>query len=103
MSVILAQVSNDNPLLRLLCVALTVYSFILLAKVILSWVVLFGGRIPTGGPLRTLIDLVDDVTEPVLRPIRGLIPPVRMGAVGLDLSIILVFVIILVARQALGC
>jgi YggT family protein len=99
----LAMLSEVNPVIRLLCVALTVYTLILLAKVILSWVVLFGARLPSGGPLRAAIDLIDDVTEPVLRPLRGLIPPVRMGAVGLDLSIILLFVILVVARQALGC
>jgi YggT family protein len=49
------------------------------------------------------VDLVDDVTEPVLRPLRGIIPPVRMGAVGLDVSLLLLFVILFVIRSALGC
>jgi YggT family protein len=38
------------------------------------------------------------VTEPVLRPIRGLLPPVRMGAMAFDLSPIIVFVIIQVLQ-----
>jgi len=100
----LAQfVQEQGPLVRLLCVVATVYSLILFAKVILSWVTMFGGRSPRSGILRALIELIDDVTEPVLRPLRNLIPPVRMGAVGLDLSIILLFVILIVLRQALGC
>ncbi|MEX2275223.1 MAG: YggT family protein [Actinomycetota bacterium] len=100
----LAQVVEEQgPIVRLLCVAATVYSLILFAKVILSWVTMFGGRAPTSGVLRAVTDLIDDVTEPVLRPLRTLIPPVRMGAVGLDLSIILLFVILIVFRQALGC
>ncbi len=103
MLALVAQASDPNPAIRLLCVALTVYSLILLAKVIIGWIVLFGARVPSSGPLRAGIDLIDDVTEPVLRPLRGLMPPVRMGAVGLDLSIILLFVILIVARTALGC
>ncbi|MEX0754018.1 MAG: YggT family protein [Actinomycetota bacterium] len=99
----LAQVTEVNPVVRLLCVAITVYTLILFAKVILSWVAMFGTRIPSTGPLRAIVDLIDDVTEPVLRPLRGLIPPVSIGAVGLDLSIILLFVFLVVARQALGC
>ena len=50
---------------------------------------------------RTVLDLLDDVTEPVLRPLRALIPPIRAGGVGIDLSIIIAFVILLVLRSAL--
>ena len=41
--------------------------------------------------------------EPVLRPLRNMIPPVRAGGVGLDLSIIVAFVILAVLRSALNC
>jgi YggT family protein len=34
------------------------------------------------------------VTEPVLAPIRNLLPPVRMGGMGLDLSPLIVFLVI---------
>jgi YggT family protein len=97
------MLAQTSPILRLLCVATTIYLLILLIKVILSWVVVLGARPPTTGPARTAIDLVDDVTEPALRPLRNLIPPVRMGVVGLDLSMIVLFVILFVIRSALGC
>ena len=42
------------------------------------------------------------MTEPVLKPVRGLIPPVRMGMMALDLSPILVFIVITVIRTALA-
>jgi YggT family protein len=32
----------------------------------------------------------------VLRPVRRLLPPVRVGGVGLDLSVMIVFLVILV-------
>lgn len=47
------------------------------------------------------MDLIHDVTEPVLRPFRSLIPPVRTGAVALDLSPIIVFVILEVLQQVI--
>ena len=34
------------------------------------------------------------ICEPVLRPIRRIIPPVRVGGVGLDLSVLVVFLVI---------
>jgi YggT family protein len=93
----------ENVLLNLLCVVLTVYTILLFVRVIVSWAFLFGFRPPYSGPLRTILDLLDDVTEPILRPLRALIPPVRAGGVGLDLSILIAFVILAVLRTALNC
>jgi YggT family protein len=93
----------ENVLLNLLCVVLTVYTILLFVRVIISWASLFGFRPPYSGPLRTILDLLDDVTEPILRPLRALIPPIRAGGVGLDLSILIAFVILAVLRTALNC
>ncbi len=75
------------------CILLTVYWVILLVRILSSWF-----PIPPSGPIRTVMDLFYAVTEPVLRPIRGLLPPVRMGAMAFDLSPIIVFVIIQVLQ-----
>ena len=72
----------ENALLSLLCVVLTVYTILLFVRVIISWAFMFGFRPPYSGPLRTILDLLDDVTEPILRPLRALIPrsgPVASG------------------------
>lgn len=93
----------ENAVLDIVCVVLTIYTIVLLIRVIVSWAMLFGFRPPYSGPVRKAIDLLEDVTEPVLRPLRALIPPIRAGGVGLDLSIIIAFVILAVLRQALNC
>lgn len=93
----------QSALMDVVCVVLTVYTIILFIRVLVSWAFLFGFRPPYSGPLRTVLDLLDDVTEPVLRPLRALIPPIRAGGVGLDLSIIIAFVILAVLRTALNC
>jgi len=93
----------ENALLDILCIVLTIYTIVLFIRVIVSWAMLFGFRPPYSGPLRKAIDLLEDVTEPVLRPLRALIPPIRAGGVGLDLSIIIAFVILAVLRTALNC
>jgi YggT family protein len=84
--------------LRIICILLTIYWFVLFIRIILSWF-----PPPSGGIGRTLYDVIYDVTEPVLRLVRGLLPPVRMGAVGLDLSPIVVFIAVAVIQRALGC
>lgn len=78
-----------------ICLGLRIYWFVLLARILLSWF-----PAPTG-PLRTVSDLIWDVTEPVLRPLRNLVPPVHAGAVALDLSPIILFVILAVLQQVI--
>lgn len=97
------MIAAQNLILNVVCVLLTVYTLVLLLRVLLSWAELFGFRRPYGGPMATAISLLHAVTDPVLAPLRNLIPPVRMGMVGLDLSIIIAFVILFVLRTALGC
>jgi YggT family protein len=93
----------QSAVMTVVCVVLTAYTLILFIRVLVSWAFLFGFRPPYSGPLRTVLDLLDDATEPVLRPLRALIPPIRAGGVGLDLSIIIAFVILAVLRSALNC
>jgi len=86
----------SGPIGDLLCVALWLLTIVLLIRVIASWVIALGGRPPVSGPLRTGYDLLMDVTEPMLRPIRRILPPAGM----FDLSVVIAFVIIFVLRTA---
>lgn len=61
----------------------------LLGRIVLSWFP------PSGaGPIETIRELLFRVTEPVLGPIRRLLPMVRLGGMGLDLSPLVVFLAI---------
>lgn len=97
------MIAARNAVLDIVCVALTIATILLFVRVLVSWAMLFGFRPPYSGPVRTAIDLLEDVTEPVLRPLRAMIPPIRAGGIGLDLSIIVAFVILAVLRTALSC
>ena len=77
---------------------LLIYMIILFIRLLSSWF-----PPPPPGPMRTLYNLLYDVTEPVLKPVRGLIPALRLGgAMALDLSPLLVFIVIGVIRRALA-
>ncbi|MDP9329652.1 MAG: YggT family protein [Actinomycetota bacterium] len=82
----------------LLCQALRIYWVIMLVRVVLSWLELAGVHPPPAGPLRAGYELLYDVTEPILKQLRRIIPPVGM----FDISVIVAFVIILVL-QAVFC
>ena len=69
------------------------YIFVIIAAVVVSWLVAFG-VLNTYNPLaRSVIRMLDALTEPVFRQVRRIIPPLG----GLDLSPL----IILIALQAL--
>ncbi|MFN2587424.1 MAG: YggT family protein [Actinomycetota bacterium] len=80
----------------MLCVALSVYSIILVARIILSWVTMFWSPPPSLSPA---IRVVYDLTEPIMGFFRRYIPPVG----GLDLSPIFIFIILAIVRRQLGC
>jgi YggT family protein len=79
-----------------ICILLTVFWVILIARVLASFF-----PVPPSGPIRSVMSLVYTLTEPVLRPLRGLIPPIRMGAVAFDLSPIIVFVALGILQRAI--
>lgn len=85
-----------DVVLQIVCIVLFVYWIILFARIILSWF-----PPPVGGIGRTLYDVLYDLTEPVLGLVRGLLPPIRMGTMGLDLSPIIVFIALGILRRAL--
>jgi YggT family protein len=81
---------------EIICILLFVYWLIMLARILSSWF-----PIPYSGPVRQIMDVVHALTEPVMRPLRNMIPPIRMGAIALDLSPIVIFIVIAVLRGVL--
>ena len=63
------------------CLVLYLYVLILLAAMVLSWFPL-----EPGSAMASVYGFLWRLTEPLLGPIRRTIPPVRLGAMGLDLS-----------------
>ena len=51
---------------------ITVYTLIIFASIIVSWVFSFGMRVPYSRPLNAVFDFLRDVTNPYLRIFRRL-------------------------------
>ncbi|MFY9469241.1 MAG: YggT family protein [Solirubrobacterales bacterium] len=62
-----------------------IYTILILVRILLTWI----PRIPYNPVLRSVIQFVEDVTNPYLNLFRRLIPPLNVGGGGLDLSPIL--------------
>ncbi len=72
---------------------LTLYMVVLAGRAVLSWFPVRGGTF-----LAQLNTLLFELTEPVLRPVRKVIPPVGM----FDTSFIIVFFAIIILRSAVS-
>jgi YggT family protein len=67
---------------------LIIYGYIIFIRLLLSW-------FPNPpDSLRPVYAFLYKITDPVLRLVRPLIPPLRIGMMALDLSPILIFVAI---------
>jgi YggT family protein len=86
--------------MRLVCTLLNLATLVLIAWVILSYVVNFG-RLPWGHPIRKVYDAMSNVINPILVPIRRMLPPVRVGGMGLDLSPMVLFFAIIILSNIL--
>ena len=71
------------------CALLIAYILILFGRMIFSWLP------PTSGGTATVARLLYDLTEPVLAPVRRVIPPVGM----FDLSFTVVVIVLLIVYQ----
>lgn len=81
--------------MAILCLLLSLYWLVLLAHVILSWV----PRPPE--PIMPLVRGIHALVEPLAAPLRRVIPPLRFGGVGLDLSILIIFFAVILLQAAI--
>jgi YggT family protein len=84
-----------RALLDVVLIALQIYTWIIIASAILSWLVAFNVVNVRNDVVRSIWGFLDAVTEPALRPIRRVLP--NLG--GIDVSpIILLLIIFFVER-----
>jgi YggT family protein len=78
---------------------LLVFQLSLLARAVLDWSAVLAGPSMPGSVRQRLSTGLRAVTEPVLRPVRRVLPPLRLGQVSLDTAFIAVFIGVVVLRQ----
>jgi YggT family protein len=71
----------------------------LIGRAIISWVLVLKRDFRPSGSLVVLFELIYTVTDPPLRLLGRIIPPLRIGGFALDLGFILLFILVQVAIQ----
>lgn len=69
---------------------ISLYIWVLIIAALVSW---FPVQNPSGG-LATTRRILAAITEPVLRPIRQLMPRARVGGVGIDFSVLIAVILL---------
>jgi YggT family protein len=75
-----------------------IYTWIVIASAIMSWLVAFGVVNTRNQFIRTVVDILYRVTEPALRPIRRIMP--NLG--GVDISPVILLLLLFFLRSLLA-
>ena len=73
----------------LLCRLIDVYVLLMFGRIVLSWF-----PMQSGGAMATIHDFLVAITEPLLGPVRRMLPPIGVGGMGFDLSPIIVLLVL---------
>jgi YggT family protein len=61
-------------------------------RFVVDWVQIFARSWVPRGPLLVLLEIVYSVTDPPIKALRRVVPPLRIGNFALDLSFIIVMI-----------
>jgi YggT family protein len=81
---------------KVIDVVFTLLNIFILVRIVMSFLPL-----PDNNITRPLINFIYDITEPILKPMRNLIPPVMLGGMGLDLSPVLAMLVLNIVKSVL--
>lgn len=79
--------------------ALGLYIWVLLARVILSWIPMFAPGWTPRGPVLVIVEVVYTLTDPPVKALQKVIKPVRIGNAYLDLSVLVLFIALQVLQS----
>ena len=87
-----------RAVLDVVLIVLQLYVYVIITSAILSWLVAFNVVNRYNDFVRSIWNLVTALTEPLLKPIRGVIP--NFG--GIDISPVILFLIIIFIRYVIA-
>ena len=85
---------NQSPVGQVLELILWLFFVLLIARLVLDYVQMFARSWRPSGPLLVVAEIVYTITDPPLRALRKVIPPLRIGSVSLDLSFLVLIVLV---------
>jgi len=81
--------------------ALLLFFILLLVRLVLDWVMVFARSWRPTGVALVIAEATYTVTDPPLRLLRRVIPPLRIGSISLDLAFLVLFLLCTVGLSLL--
>ncbi|MGP9682598.1 MULTISPECIES: YggT family protein [unclassified Brachybacterium] len=76
-----------------LYLAVLLYLIVLIARLVLEWIQSYAREFRPRGIVLVLFEVVFTLTDPPVKGLRRLIPPLRLGSIVLDLSLMILLVV----------
>jgi YggT family protein len=78
---------------------LSIYVIILIARIVIDYVFIFAREWRPRGFVLLIVEAIYTVTDPPLKALRRVIPPLRIGGISLDLAFLVLFILVQVLIQ----
>ncbi|HWL01197.1 MAG TPA: YggT family protein [Microbacteriaceae bacterium] len=88
--------------LRVIHVLLIIYLILLWARIILELVRAINRQWRPRGAVLVIAEIIYTLTDPPIRLVRKVIPPIRLGPVAIDLSVMLLMFAVIVLMSIVG-
>ncbi|AWH91866.1 YggT family protein [Dietzia lutea] len=85
-------------ILLVLYYVVEVFWFLLLGRIVVEMIASFSRSWTPRGVLAVVLEWLFTITDPPVKALRKVIKPVRLGQVSLDLSVLVLFIILMVLR-----
>jgi YggT family protein len=82
--------------------ALWFFFLLLIGRLVLDYIQMFARSWRPRGPLLVVAEIVYTITDPPLKALRRVIPPLRIGQITLDLSFLVLVVLVQFAIYLTG-
>ena len=76
---------SPSPVGQVLILVLWLFLILLIARLVLDYVQMFARSWRPRGPMLVVAEIIYTVTDPPLRALRKVIPPLKIGSVSIDL------------------
>ncbi len=87
----------------ILYLVLLVFFLLLITRLVMEYVFMLARGFRPSGAVAALLEVCYSVTDPPLRLLRRVIPPLRVGNVSIDLGFtVLLFAVLIVMQQVVG-
>ena len=82
--------------------ALLVFLLFLIFRLVMEYVFLLARSYRPAGFVAVVLELAYSVTDPPLKALRRVLPPLRLGQISIDLGFIVLFIVVRILMSVVG-